>query len=625
MKIAPKRAPMPLHVLALLGITLFSVLYGIYASPAAFRFVLSQMLKAQPHLLLLNWLPVLLTGAAFAFLFRNPCVGGAVAHLLWGILSLANRVKIQVRDDPLYPQDMGLIKEAANSMETYNIRFPWLLIALLLLTFLFFLWLGLRFPPKKARRKRPLLRFGGFLGAGAVLLLSVFTLYASKPLYQSFVCSDFYHISTVYNELGFPYCFCYNATAYALEKPEGYSRSEAKGWNGEETAEPRAADVHVIFVMNEAFSDLTDEPVFRFSSEDDPLRNFHRLSQEKNAVSGHLIVPGFAGGTANTEFDVLTGMQTNMLSETATSAFRCVTGNLGSLFSCFDAAGYATSFTHPGKDWFYNRENVYRRMGAAESLFEDEMDSPVYKGSWVTDDYVADLIEQRFERDTAAGKILFSMNVTIQNHMSYTADKYGDAPVPAVELIPSVSGETQTMAAVYTEGIRDSDAMLGRLTDYFSAQSEPVLLVFWGDHLPYLGDERLGYRELGLSAADGDRSGDPLAQYETPYLIWCNGAAAEALDFENAVAALSLPANGRISANYLGATVLELLGRRDESAWFRYLAEARRLMPVYHEGTGCTGDGTLFGETPDALSETVAKLQKWTYYRMTEHEKEDAR
>jgi enoyl-CoA hydratase/carnithine racemase len=25
-----------------------------------------------------------------------------------------------------------------------------------------------------------------------------------------------------------------------------------------------------------------------------------------------------------------------------------------------------------------------------------------------------------------------------------------------------------------------------------------VVLVFWGDHLPYLGDGQLGYRELGL-------------------------------------------------------------------------------------------------------------------------------
>ena len=40
-----------------------------------------------------------------------------------------------------------------------------------------------------------------------------------------------------------------------------------------------------------------------------------------------------------------------------------------------------------------------------------------------------------------------------------------------------------------------------RLTDYFSAGDEPVVLVFFGDHLPYLGDNQLAYRELGSDVA----------------------------------------------------------------------------------------------------------------------------
>ena len=50
-----------------------------------------------------------------------------------------------------------------------------------------------------------------------------------------------------------------------------------------------------------------------------------------------------------------------------------------------------------------------------------------------------------------------------------------------------ISDETRTMLEVYTEGVRDADAMLGRLTAYFEERGEPVVLVFYGDHLPYLG------------------------------------------------------------------------------------------------------------------------------------------
>ena len=53
------------------------------------------------------------------------------------------------------------------------------------------------------------------------------------------------------------------------------------------------------------------------------------------------MVPGFAGGTANTEYDVLTGMQTNAISVTATSALRAVNRNLDSLFRVYGADGYA--------------------------------------------------------------------------------------------------------------------------------------------------------------------------------------------------------------------------------------------------------------------------------------------
>ena len=101
----------------------------------------------------------------------------------------------------------------------------------------------------------------------------------------------------------------------------------------------------------------------------------------------------------------------------------------------------------------------------------------------------------------AAGETLFHYTTTIQNHMSYTLDKYGESyAYPEVPLNTAVSDEVETLLRVYTEGARDADAMLGRLVDTFSAVEEPVVLVFFGDHLPYLGDNQLAYAELGFTA-----------------------------------------------------------------------------------------------------------------------------
>ena len=373
-------------------------------------------------------------------------------------------------------------------------------------------------------------------------------------------------------------------------------------------------DVNVIMVMDEAFSDITDHDAFAYTAENDPLPNLHALREDPHAVTGHIVVPGFAGGTANTEFDVLTGMQTNALSAATTSSFRVVNRNLDSLFRVFGDDGYATSFFHPGDDWFYNRENVYRWFGAEETVFADQMEDLEYKGRWVTDDYMAGLIEREFEEAVSAGETLFHYTTTIQNHMSYTPDKYGEGyDYPEVPLNVSVSEEVETLLKVYIEGARDADDMLGRLVDYFSQQPEPVVLVFFGDHLPYLGDDQLAYRELGFTE---DPGWDGLTSYETPYVIWTNDAGAEALDWEAAVASLDLPADGDLSAAFLGAAVLELTGRTGESPWFDFLNQLRRELPVVQKQAYLPADGTLTDQLTAEQAAQVLKWRQWSYYKL---------
>ncbi len=596
----------------------FSTALTLWIQPVSFLFLIKNMLSLQPHLLVLNWLPIALTTLALAFLLRNLGYGAALGNFIWGGLSVANRVKMIVRDEPVYPSDFTLLKEVADATGSYDISFPWTQIAVVVLSTAAFVALGffLRTPAEKSKRER-IRRFGGFAAVTAVLAALIMTVYASNTLYKSFYCSYFDHITVVYNELGFPYCFCYNFSTYQLAKPEGFDKAEAAAYEETEGETPHLApNTHVIFIMMEAFSDITDRDVFGYDETDDPLQNLHALRQAENAVGGYLIVPNYAAGTANSEFDVLTGMQTTMLSQTNTSAFRTFTRNIDSVLRVMRDDGYHTSFIHPGSDWFYNRENVYRWLGADETFFVDQMEDVEYKGTWVTDAYTAEQIKQEFEAAVANDEMLCNLTVTIQNHMSYTTDKYGDTPIAPVKLNTGVSEETETMLSVYTEGIRDADAMMGELTGYFSETDEPVLLVFYGDHLPYFGDERKGYAELGLGIAEGDASEDPLDSYRTPYLIWANDACAEAIDFENAVASAELRSGESINASYLGAAVLELTGRSGESPWFDFVNELRRELPAYRSGIGLTAEGELFRELPAELQPQIDKLRNWTYYKM---------
>ena len=618
-------------------------LLALWCQPNALRTVLAGF-KAQPLLIVLNALPIGLLLLAFAFLFRNVFYSGALVNFFVCALSLANRVKIEVRDEPVFPRDFSLLREVGSAIQSFDIRYPVKAIAVVVLTTALLVGLGVLFPSRpvsfaalKAKLTKrdaaaafpgrcwPERIVGAVLSFG-VLTALIFTVYASNDLYNSFRVSNAYYVPAVFNELGFPYCFCHQFTTYPVDKPEGFSKSEATGW---ETGEQPGLgkDVNIIMVMNEAFSDITDGSMFNWAEGDDPLPNLHALQNDPHALTGHIVVPGFAGGTANTEFDVLTGMQTNALSDTTTSAMRVINRNLDSLFRVFDADGYRTSFYHPGDAWFYNRENVYRWLGAEHEVFAKDMKDLEYKGRWVTDDYMAGQIEQEFETAVSEGRPLFNYTTTIQNHMSYTADKYGEGHTFApVSVTADISDETRTMLEVYTEGVRDADAMLGRLTAYFAERSEPVVLVFYGDHLPYLGDNQKGYAELGseVAIAENDRT-DILCSYKTPYVIWTNAAAADALDWEAAAKQLALPEDGTVSAAFLGSVLLDLTGRGGESPWFDFLSSVRRLVPVVQKKIYILTDGELIAnrdllertdETAAALKAAIRKWRCWSYYKL---------
>lgn len=614
--------PVGLLTAILLGLACGVVvtLFVLWAHPVSVLAMLGKMLR-QPLILFLNWLPIALLTAAFAFAFRNVFFSSALVGLIAGAMSLINRVKLTIRGEPFVPRDISLIKEAADAAGSYDMTLPWFQIGCLVVMTAVFIVLGVLLPLKKSedapKKRGALVRVMGFVLCLAVLVGAVGLVYSSTDLYNSFETTEPYNLSSVNNELGFAYYFCYHFSTYKIEKPEGFDRDEAASWETGYESAPDAADVNVVFVMNEAFSDILNEDVFVFPEGENPMEVYNTLAEGENAWAGHIVVPYFAGGTADTEFDVASGMQTNLLNPAAPSltAFRTVNRDLDSIFRIFGADGYTSCFMHPGQSWFYNRENVYDWFGADESFFVEDFDAE-YKGSWVTDESVLRELVSRFEEKSAGGGLDFTYAVTIQNHMSYTAEKYGDYVCPEVETTAELSPEIQTAVNVYAEGIRDANAMLEDLTEFYSEQSEPVLLVFFGDHLPYLGDNRQGYAELGLPAASVTGGEDPFAAYTAPVLFWCNDAAAEALDFANAIEALDLPADGRISACYLGAVVLELTGRGEVSPWFAFLNEMRRELPVLHNGYYESADGEIITEPTAEEAALVSRMRCWAYYKL---------
>ena len=412
--------------------------------------------QQKPILLLLNVLPVGLSMAGLSLVLRNVFWGAGTVNAVMCALSIVNRVKIDIRDEPLFPRDFALYKEAGNALDAYHIQLPLPELALAggVTLFLFVLGAAMRRRPERHRRgfrgKRVQstwrVRLCGAALCFVVLIALILTVYASGTLYSSLEPSNPYRLSAVFNETGFPYNFCHHFTTYLVERPKGYDRAKAQAWDEASTGyDPaNAKNVNVVMVMNEAFSDVTDGKAFAFTPDNDPLANLHAIQSDPHTLSLRLVVPGFAGGTANTEFDVFTGMQTNAIGAGTTSAMRTVNRNLDTLFRVFDADGYRTMFVHPGNAWFYNRENVYRWFGASETRFIEDMDAPEYKGNWVSDDDLAGRIERDFRESAENGTPVFHASTTIQNHMGYPYSKYGDGyEYQTVPLNVDVSPETR--------------------------------------------------------------------------------------------------------------------------------------------------------------------------------------
>ena len=132
-----------------------------------------------------------------------------------------------------------------------------------------------------------------------------------------------------------------------------------------------------------------------------------------------------------------------------------------------------------------------------------------------------------------------------------------------------------------------------------------------------------GYQDINSQVALPEAERDaPLCSYETPYVLWVKDAAAEDLDCESADASLDLPEEHRLSACFLGGTVLELTGRDQDNAWFAFLSQLRRELPVVHTAL-CEDSQGQVQDVSGLSSELQDTIRQWrcgSYYKLQQKE-----
>ncbi|WP_284640608.1 LTA synthase family protein [Paenibacillus silviterrae] len=271
--------------------------------------------------------------------------------------------------------------------------------------------------------------------------------------------------------------------------------------------EPGEKKPNIIVVLSESLFDITQIKSLKFSQ--DPLPFYHSLMEKY--TSGTMLSPQFGGGTANVEFEVLTGNTMRFLPQGSVPYNQYVDKGIDSLASILARQGYETTAINPFHSWFYNSKHVYENMGFAKYISQ-EFFEPDYEGPYIADRAVAKYITETTS-STSGPDFIFAN--TMENHYHYYPGKFEKNTI-------EVTGVTESkgLFETYAQGLLGVDDMLKRLVTYYENSNEPTILLFFGDHLPSLGDDYLAYKESGyLKENDPDFVNK---MHRVPVLIWDN-------------------------------------------------------------------------------------------------------
>lgn len=572
----------------LMGATAYQKLPGL----ALFRSYLHHPLLLFLNLLLpvvLIWLFYFLSGRAWmAYLgSASPCF----------LIALVNYYKIRFRGDPLLGADLLLASEAGGMMEHYTFDITWVIAAaaVCLLTGLLF---SIFLIPGAMKHKK--CRIIGTLTCMAVILGSYFTLYTSPATYSKTANDELINPWSdveLFVSKGVLYPFLYSTRDMFPQPPAGYEEKSAKTLleSYQDADIPEEQKVDVVGVMLEAFCDLTDFPALTdHTAVQQVYAPWHRL--EEQSVSGNLLTNIFAGGTVDSEWCFLSGYSQY-------DQFRSPTD---SYVWYLRQQGYDALFHHPGYNWFYNRQNVNEYLGFQDSLFTENcfgsMVDPftaVSNSDSILVDYLLEELDE--ERDAP----LFSFSVTYQNHGPYSAE-----PSKEPKLTPDNTGWSEESCNIlnsYLRGVEDTISNMARMLEELETREDPVVVVLFGDHKPWMGNADSVYTEMGanfdISTLDGFYN-----YYSTPYLIWANSAAKEVLGQRFS------GQGGDFSPCFLMPKLFDLCGW-EGSAFMQLSREMREVTPLLHTRSLFLADGTVTDMLNPEAEEFYSDYLCAQYYR----------
>ena len=555
------------------------------------------VLQLYGPILLFNIVPIFLVMSLLYFIIGKISASFVVTNTLLSVLLLINHFKIKFRDEPLNTTDFSLGKEAKNIIQNYDITVDGIVILVIIVCALSF-W----FVIKNIRNKRPniLVSLIGIIITAALSAGAYNVIYSNTRLYNALLSNlGIYHETTIVSSKGLVYSLLNSSTEMKYHKPDGYSADKAREILGRYDDYKLPEDTpNVIAIMCEAFTDMQDWENVEFVDEN-PYYYYNYLKSK--SCYGHIFVPGFGGGTAMSEFEFLTGNNTSAISSSMPTAYKTlITDSSYSIAQEFKELGYEAKAMHPGYPWFYNRQNVYGRLGFDSFTSRDDLTGEIPTTcNYANDSVAADMIVNDFNRHLEENPDTgyFNFTVTIQNHGPY----YDNHLVYGKEYIAKTEDMTDAEYYIinnYLSGIESAGNFLGTLYTYINTIDEPTVLFFFGDHLPFLDDEQLLYKKLGLNIDANTPEGFE-NKCSTDYFIIGNDAFTKTTKPQ---------INGEqelISSNYLSVKLYEYMNipLPQRQAFLKDLMETMPLLSKKHYGVAGSFEDELTDEQKSLLND----------------------
>lgn len=512
------------------------------------------------------------------------------------IIGICNYYKLLMKGENVVLWDVLNLQAAAGIMTELNIKISWQVI-LCIVVLIIVLYHQFRSARKQQKAST---RFKYFALTFVVLSsLTVGVLFNNEVLAGLKITNMDWNQDKNYRENGFILSFFMNLKNISVVEPENYNEesiAEALA-RIDDIEDPEPVEVsqkpNIIVVMNESFSDISiaNEGL----SFDEPLMPFID-SLEENTIKGNLLVSIFGGGTANTEFEYLTGNSMAYLPVGSVAYDRYIEDHCDSIVEVLKNQGYQATAIHPYLGTFWNRDHVYPILGFDEFYTMDDFDADAKKiKGYISDEAVYEKIVSCYE-NKKENQPLFSFTVTMENHTPYSDTSNGVVGVNGDDALYKEEGKLE--AGIHARGVQDGDAMYQKLVEYFKNVDEPTIIVMFGDHHPFVSS---------TINKDADNL-DDVDKYKTPFVMWANYDIPEmsgiTLDssFLGAYtllnAGIDLP--NYLKYNYYASTLIDgfnnyfILGKNDE--FYKYSDDIDPNIQQYLEDHELLQYDLLFGE-----------------------------